>query len=461
MRAEPSKDQAHLTASLVCGNEYMNDIKWHSHLEKIRGYQLSRIRRIVNYAYENVPLYRRKYDAAGIKPNDIRSFDDFQHLPLLTKEELQAGFPGKILSKKINPQSCYVVSTSGHSGSPVKLYRRKRELWVLPLAYFLAFPLLPRLLASFSGVKAGRRISVILPQDESYDLYRAVQSFAFIPPALRRNLQYIATETDVAEQITALARHKPDVIGSDLTALKNLAIYSAASGTLLREVKLLLVGSELIDGNSRRLVEEAFKGKLIEHYGSEEAGTIAIGCPRGDGLHLLWRTNFIETLDSEQKPCRGAPGQLVVTNLLNIATPVIRYSGMRDTVTMSTSPCSCAVHSEHLKVVDGRIVDSFQLPDGRIVHPFALTIPMERIPGIMSYQIRQEQSALVRVLLVTGNIEPGVDETTQNDMVSNVKSRLGAILGDQVNIEVEFRNKLIPDDGNRSKMRPVISLINR
>ncbi len=428
---------------------------------KIQAYQLARIRRIVRYAYENVPLYRRKYDAAGIKPEEIRSFDDFRHLPLLTKEELQAAFPSDILSRKVAPQSCYVVSTSGHSGSPVKLYRRKRELGILPFAYFMALPFLPRLFASLSGVKAGRRISVILPQDESYDLYRAVKGFARVPPFLRRNLQFIPTESDVSQQITALTQHRPDVLGSDLTALKNLALFAAANNVPLPKIILLLVGSELIDSRSRKLVEQAFGGKLLEHYGSEEAGTIAFECPRGDGLHLLWRINYLETLDSRQNPCFEAPGQVVITNLLNTATPIIRYAGMRDVATISTTPCSCRAHSPRLKMIDGRMVDSFMLPDGRIIHPFALTVPMEHIPGILSYQIIQEQPGFVRVLLATGRNPSDIGEQAKNEMVRGVKTGLGAILGEAVTIEVELLKELPHRAGPRGKLKPVVSLVGR
>ena len=142
----------------------------------INDYQFKRICKIIHYAYENVPLYRKKYDAAGIKPQDLKSPADFNSIPLLTKKELQEGFPKDILSRKVNPEACYVVSTSGHTGSPVKLYRRKRELYALPIIYYLIYPLLPLLIKKISDVKTGHRITVILPQDESYDLYRAVKN---------------------------------------------------------------------------------------------------------------------------------------------------------------------------------------------------------------------------------------------------------------------------------------------
>ncbi len=434
-----------------------------SECEKLRieNYQLRRLQHLVRYAYDNVPLYRCKYDAAGVNPRDIKTLEDFKALPILTKEELQASFPDKILSRRVNPKSCYVVSTSGHSGSPVKLYRRTSELQIIPFGYFMLYPWFPLMVRHVTGVKTGGRVSVIIPQDEAYDLYQAVKAFEKIPPFMRRNLQYIATESDTAEQYEALSRHKPGIIASDLSALKNIVAFASARNLPVPAAKLLFVGSELIDRHSRKLLQDSFKAKLIEHYGSEEAGTIAFECPNGGGLHILWRINFVEILEEGKDVPAGIPGQMVVTNLLNTATPIIRYAGMGDTATIAPGLCSCKAHSPLLKMVDGRIVNSFILPDGRIVHPFRLTIPMEHIPGIWRYQIRQERADFVRVLLVAEDRHTGSSEAPENkELFSRIISGLGEILGNGIKIEVTLVDDMPQPVGSRHKLQPVISLVN-
>jgi phenylacetate-CoA ligase len=429
---------------------------------KIQAYQLRRIRHLVRHAYDNVPLYRRKYDSAGIKPGDIRTLSDFKTLPVLTKEELQSGFPDDILSKRVNPKSCYVVSTSGHSGSPVKLYRRKSELRIIPFGYFMLYPWLPLFIKQITGVNTGWRVSAILPRDESYDLFQAVKAFAVIPPMLRKGLQFIATESDTAEMYEAINMHNPDIIASDLSALKNIVSYASARNLPLPAVKLLFVGSELIDRGARNLLQEAFKARLIEHYGSEEAGTIAIECPRGDGLHILWRVNMVEILNNGKDVPNGTPGQMVVTNLLNTATPIIRYAGMGDIATISATPCSCKANTPLLKMIDGRMVDSFYLPDGRTVHPFRLTIPMEHIPGVLRYQIRQERKDFVRVLLLpSAQLEGDNKEAVTRELSSRIIAGLGEILGGDVRIEVKLVDDLPQPPGSRHKLQPVISLVER
>ena len=424
--------------------------------------RFNQIKRIVNHAYRTVPLYRRKYDRVGIHPTDIRCLDDFRKLPILTKTELQEGFPDDIISDRIRAEHCYVISTSGHSGSPVKLYRRKNELSILPWLYLTAYPFIPTLVKRFTGIKAGRKTTLIFPRDESYDLYRAVESLSAIPAILTQSYQYLATEDGAEAHLLALQAHRPDVIASDLSALKNIITYARSHQLEIPQVKVMFVGSELIDGHSRSLLTRAFGGKIVEHYGSEEAGTIAFECPNGDGLHLLRRTNYLEIIKDGHPAPAGTAGEVVITNLLNRATPIIRYNGMGDVATINPLLCRCNNPQVTLKMVDGRVVDSFILPDGRLIHPFKLTIPLEHIAGVGSYQIRQERPDLVRVLLVT---DSGPASILNSDMVSvmttSIETGLQNILGSDVQIEVNTVDDIPHPPGPRHKARPVISLVNR
>ena len=437
-------------------------IKDSRRLQHIRNYQLNHIQKIFRYAYENVPLYRHKYDEAGIKPEDIRTLSDFKSIPLLTKRELQMGFPDDILSKKVNPNHCYMVSTSGHSGSPVKIYRSKAELYYLPIICIIGMPLLPWLMKVIKGIKTGNRYSAIMVMDDNYDLYRIVKNILKYPRVTHSNLQFINAEAEVSKQYLELVRHKPDIISSNLSVLKNLIAYAHRNELELPKVKLLFVGSELIDESSRKLLQNSFDATISEHYGSEEAGTIATECTCGRGLHINWRTNYVEILSNGKNTAAGVPGQLVVTNLVEKATPIIRYSGMEDTATMSPLLCSCRMHAPMLKMIDGRIVDSLIMPDGRIIHPSSLAVPMEGIPGLWRYQIIQEKTDFVRVLLVNIDENPGNNNLQQNiEVKKHILSFMKNILGDNVYIEINIVDDIPVPAGSRHKFHTVISLVNR
>ncbi|MFZ7132673.1 MAG: hypothetical protein ACOWWR_09980, partial [Eubacteriales bacterium] len=368
--------------------------------------------------------------------------------------------PDDILSRKVNPKSCYVVSTSGHSGSPVKIYRNKGELYYAPIAFIMAYPILPWVMKLASGIKTGRRYSAILPFDENYDLYRIVKNICKYPSFLHRNLQFISIDLDVDEQYRALISHKPDVLSANLSTLKNLVSYAESKELKLPKVKLLFIGGELIDTNSRIIISKAFDAKISEHYGSEEAETIATECPKGNGLHLNWRSCYLELLKNGEDVPDDTPGEVVVTNLRNFTTPIIRYNGMGDVATFSSSGCSCRTNPPLLKMIDGRIVDSFSLPDGRIIHPSRITIPLEDIPGNWRYQIRQEEEYLVNVLVMPMNPQDK-DNVNYENLSQSIISRLADVFGNSIRIKVSPVDDIPQPPGSRHKYQTVISLINR
>ena len=88
-------------------------------LEDIQKWQLARLSYLVDYAFENIPLYRKKYSEIGYVKGSIKTWDDFYKLPYLRKEELIEGFPGEIV-KDVND---FVLSTrsSGSSGKFVTI----------------------------------------------------------------------------------------------------------------------------------------------------------------------------------------------------------------------------------------------------------------------------------------------------------------------------------------------------
>ncbi|HEC82101.1 MAG TPA: hypothetical protein ENI42_06755, partial [Thermoplasmatales archaeon] len=89
--------------------------------EKLERYRDKAFRKIVKYAY-TVPLYHKKYRAAGVHPSDIKGIKDITKLPLVTKEDLIKNFPDGVIPAGCNKDEMYVVSTSGSSGKPLSIY---------------------------------------------------------------------------------------------------------------------------------------------------------------------------------------------------------------------------------------------------------------------------------------------------------------------------------------------------
>ena len=89
---------------------------------ELKQLQEKRLREITNHAYNNVPLYKEKFDAQGIKPEHIRSLEDVQKLPFTTKQEVRDGIPDRSMARGSDLGDCVRVSTSGTSGGPMAVF---------------------------------------------------------------------------------------------------------------------------------------------------------------------------------------------------------------------------------------------------------------------------------------------------------------------------------------------------
>jgi hypothetical protein len=86
--------------------------------ERVREIREKKFLATVDYAYRNITLYRKRWDAAGISPADIRTLDDIGKLPIITKEDIRNGFPEETVSRSMNLADCLVFQTSGSAGEP-------------------------------------------------------------------------------------------------------------------------------------------------------------------------------------------------------------------------------------------------------------------------------------------------------------------------------------------------------
>ena len=86
--------------------------------EKLRELQSERLRETVRLEYENVPLYRSRMDAMGVKPEDIKTVDDLKKLPFTEKTDLRDEFPYGLLAAKLT-DIVRIQGSSGTTGKPI------------------------------------------------------------------------------------------------------------------------------------------------------------------------------------------------------------------------------------------------------------------------------------------------------------------------------------------------------
>jgi phenylacetate-CoA ligase len=184
--------------------------------------------------------------------------------------------------------------------------------------------------------------------------------------------------------------------------------------------------SEPVTDAGRKVMEQAFNVPVREHYGSRECASIATECDHGS-LHINPRY-IIEVVGYEDgQPCApGITGKLLITDLFNDATPLIRYQ-IGDLGAVEWRDCACGWRGPCLIELAGRITDLIVLPSGRRTPSTTFMVVLQDIDGIHQFRTyrRRDQEFEVNY---TGRMldEPTVTQTEQllSDVLEGAAVRL-------------------------------------
>ncbi len=159
----------------------------------------------------------------------------------------------------------------------------------------------------------------------------------------------------------------------------------------------------------RGAAEELWQAPVANMWGTSEAGVTAIGCYKGEGMHLTDDLVIVEPVDQDGNPVPlGVRSHKVyVTNLFNPVMPLIRYE-ISDEVTLLDSPCACGSVHQRIADIEGRNDDTFHYADGTSVLPHVFRSVLGRDSAIVEYQVRQSpRGAEVILVCAGGPVDPG------------------------------------------------------
>lgn len=407
---------------------------------EIREWQLERIKKIVDFAYIHVPLYHEKYSKVGFKPGDIKSWNDFESLPILYKSELIDGFPLKSVSDQHSLE--YTTRSSGSSGTFVTLAVSKEAIYEDTIQGI-------RQIEYQSGNK-------YTPDDVVLFIYTCPWWVSSVGGKYKS--EFISTSTPIKEAVKTIFELKPSFLSTYPTYLKNIVketIELKKAG-----IKTIIVHSEHSSKKERVALSQTLDIPVLDEFSSEELTRIALECPHRH-YHLEEDAAYTEIVDFETKKNvdYGTQGLLIGTNLLNLATPIIRYHQGDTAKIIGVEKCSCGSNFRTMDPIVGRYMDSIISDDGRII-PASCFMDLAydwflqtQIPVHgMQYQIVQSEKGNISVYLV-----PGLYELTTNN-INAVKESLYKLLPKSTKITVKKVTKIPHNKG--IKYRPVISFKN-
>lgn len=364
--------------------------------EELQALQLSKLRRLLDHAFTNVPFYRQRFLEASIHPNDIQTLDDLRSVPILTRDDVRRNLESMIASNF--PRSeLREERTGGSTGVPLKFYYSKERLYWSWAAF-------SRLL-NWSGVENGcrtARLAPIPPASHPIILHEA--------KTLLHREKWLSTfdmsEDKMQTFAQLLTRFEPELIRGHNAALWLFAQYINKRGVTGIRPKVIIGGVDKIYDFERELIEETFGCALVDDYGSRETGQIAGQCPEGS-LHVAGELHYLELINNGQPVEAGQPGEVVITELENYAMPFIRY-GNGDVARLAGEPCRCGRGLPVLQELMGRKNGFFTTPEGKLVSGIYFVRKLREWPGIEKYRVHQPSVDRIDIFFKSDE-EPGED----------------------------------------------------
>ena len=210
----------------------------------------------------------------------------------------------------------------------------------------------------------------------------------------------LALTAGVDRQIEWLQSIDPDyllVYPSNLAALLGQFEQRGLKLPRLRQIRTI---NETLTPDVRVAARRVLGADIADTYSSAEAGVIAIQCPDSALYHVMGESLVVELLDEQDEACMpGQVGRVVVTDLHNFATPLIRYD-LGDYAEMADA-CPCGRGLPALKRIAGRRRNMVRLPDGRALWPAIGGLSYSEIAPIRQFQFVQHELEAIEVRLVS------------------------------------------------------------
>ena len=390
-------------------------------LEKL---QLERLKEMVKFSYENAPYYKRSFDEAGVKPEDIKSLDDIAKFPFINKQtERETQGVGSFLGElcAVPEEDVVFISTStGSTGVPTMSPFTKQDF------------------DEFQDTESRWFWQIGMRPNDRYVHALNFSLYVGGPDVIgAQNLGALCIwgGTLPSERLLYILKtYQPTILWTSPSYAWQLGEKAKKSGIDPKKdlsIRKIIVAGELggsID-TTRKAIEDLWGAELYDFYGlSDIFGACAAMCDAKDGLHICEDQILVETVDihtGEVLPA-GSVGELVYTTLRKKARPMIRFrSG--DIGWIDNTPCSCG--RTHGRIhINGRKDDMF-IVSAVNVFPSDIEAVIREVKGITGeYLIRifeKDFTCKYSVEIEKSDGNTAADEQVAAEVSAALKARIG------------------------------------
>ena len=413
----------------------------------IQSLQIVRVKQTLERAYNKVPQFKRRFDEAGVAPEDFKTLDDIRRFPFTMKTDLRNNYPFGMFAE---PRESLVRlhASSGTTGKPtvVGYTPGDIELWTDLMARSMAC--------------AGALPGDIVHNAYGYGLFTGGLGTHYGSERLGCSVVPVSGG-GTERQIVLLQDFGARVICATPSYALNIAEVAARQGVDMRKLPVAIgvFGAEPWSDAMRDELEYKLGLKAVDIYGlSEILGPgVAMECHVAQsGLHA-WEDHFLfETINPETLEAveDGEPGELVITTLTKEALPMVRYR-TRDITRLSNEPCVCGRTHRRIMRITGRD-DDMLIIRGVNVYPSQVEAVLVGLPGIAPhYQFVVTQDGPMTALRVEVEVEPDaeVSDASRVAKAAEVQHQIKSMVGVTCDVEVMKVGAVPRSEGKAVRVR--------
>jgi len=400
--------------------EFATQAEWWT-TEQIHTYQWEQLSALLHQAYNHVPHYKKLFQKQRMAPSTIKSYEDFQNLPLLDKATVQAqandfkatNYPGSAFEE---------TNTGGSTGFSLQFSIEKGVWFAKHLAYL-------KILLQRGGCDV---------LDTSVQLIGREKPWEYRP--LSRTLvlsSYQMTEQNLPRYINKIMRLQPSYVIGYPSAMTMLAAYMKQHSVEVKGLKAIFAFGETIYDWQREFLEGFFHCRVHSQYGQREQCVMAGTCEKANTYHIFPDYGFVELIDRNGQPVtkEGQSGEIVATGFHTGIFPFIRYK-TGDIAVFTSHRCECGRKVPLLKSVEGRVQDFMISKTGRLVPLMGVLQLISRSSAHMQeYQLYQDHEGelVLRIVKKVG---------FSDDDVSKIKENIRTRLKDEFSLSLEYMDSI-------------------
>ena len=410
---------------------------------ELKALQLELLQNLVKNTYRDSKFYRERMDAAGVKPEDIKTLDDIRKLPFMKKTDLRDNYPDKLFVRPYS-ELVRVHVSSGTTGKPtvVGYTRKDLENWAESL---------DRGMVSF-----GMDENDMLENAHGYGLFTG--GLGVHDAATRLGATVLPTSTgNTNRQIDLMMDLPVTAIAGTPSYLFHIADTCDQRGIDIRKdtkLRKAIAGGEPWSESMRKKLQDRTGIRVHNCYGASEFyGPMFLECSEQCGVHVWADLCLMEVLHDDGTPCKdGEKGNIVVTMLQKEAFPLIRYR-IGDVSSITWKKCKCGRTHPRLDRISGR-ADDMLVVKGINVFPSQIEAVIGEMPFLSPFYmitLTNENYSDHMIVEVELNEDSITDDTLE---LAEMSKKLDVRLKEILNIKAEVKlalPKTLPRFEGKSK----------